>query len=165
MTKKLFFIFFAFLLFIFSSSYVFAAYVDYSITDIVLPNTVRAGQDLNVTFIISSGTTGGLTVDVNLYNPQGTLVYSGSKNMIVGTNNFTIPVAANLVTSTQSYMIRGLVTSNDDYPENNTRSKFFAVAKSTDKVPVSDIPLFSGVFVALLFLFILSYTKSSKNKK
>jgi hypothetical protein len=63
-------------------------------------------------------------------------------------------------------MIRAIITTaDDDNPANNVYSKYFSVARSTNKVPVSDLPLFSGIIIALLFLFVLSYTKSSKKKK
>ncbi len=164
MKNKIFFAIFSFLV-IFLMSFQVAAYTDYALTDIVLPNTVRAGQDLNATFIITSNSAGNVNVDVNVYSPQGNLIGTFPRNMSVGTNNFSLSIANDLNFSTQPYMIRGLISTGDDNPTNNIYSKYFTVAKSTDKIPVSDLPLFSGIIVALLFLFVLSYTKTSKKKK
>lgn len=145
---------------------VLAAYTDYALTDIVLPNTVRAGEDLNVTFVITSNTVGNVNVDINLYSPSGALLINSSRLVAVGQTNFTISNTANdLNFSTQPYMIRGYISTADDNPANNIYSKYFTVTRSTNKVPVSDIPLFSGIIIALLFLFILSYNKSTKTKK
>lgn len=140
-----------------------SAYTDYGITDIVLPNVVREGEDFDATFLISSNQTGDVpvSVDVNIYTPLAGLAYHDSHS--ISTNDGLITINdADLNYSTQPYLLRARITTNDDNPSNDVYNKYFTVAKSSERIPVSDIPLFSGILVALLALFFVSEKKTKK---
>jgi hypothetical protein len=159
--KKIFIFIFLFLL----TSFV-SAYTDYGITDIYLPNVVREGEDLNITVLISTNQApGNIDFDLNIYTPQAVVIYSDSHNIsnTGGTITLTPAQLTDLNYSTQPYLLRAYITEGDDNPSNDLYSKYFTVAKSNQRIPVSDLPLFSGIFIALIALFIVSYS-SKKNK-
>lgn len=168
MKSKIFLGIFTFFL-IFLVSFNVSAYTDYAMTDIALPNTVRAGQDLNVTFVITSNQDfANLDVNVEIYSPSGDLIYDNTiPDLSIGANNELLSgTASNLLFSTQPYLIRAtIISSADDNPSNNMYSKYFTVSKASNKVPVSDLPLFSGILIALLFLFVFSFKENKKSKK
>jgi hypothetical protein len=162
--NKIFLSIISFLFILFLSLNVYA-YTDYALTDIILPNTVRTGEDINANFIITSNAGGTVDMEVIVYNPMAQIIYQGTFNSLNPGNNFqTLPVSNDLLYSTQPYLLRGFL-DDDDNPTNNHFSKYFTVIKSSDKVPVSDIPLFSGIIIALLFVFVLSVRNNKKNKK
>ena len=140
------------------------AYADSALTDIILPNTVKAGQDLNANFIISGDP--GVNVDVNIYAPSGVMAFTGSLSSLnQGDNLETLGVASDLNQSSQPYLIRAKITTTDDNPSNDLYSKYFTVTRSNDKVPVSDVPIFSGILIALVALFFISTKNNKKSKK
>jgi len=160
---KIYFSVFLFFTILLLSNIVYG-YSDSALTDIVLSNTVKAGPDLNVNFIISGDT--GVDVDVNIYAPSGTQVYSGTlTNLSSGENLDTLSIPGDLNQSSQPYLIRGFITTTDDNPSNNLYSKYFTVTRSNNKVPVSDIPMFSGILVALVALFFISSRNNKVSKK
>jgi len=138
------------------------AYSDSALTDIILPNTVRAGQDLNANFIISG--IGNVNVDVNIYAPSGVMAFTGSITSLSQGENIRV-LDVNLNQSSQPYLIRAKITTTDDNPSNDLYSKYFTVIRSTDKVPVSDVPIFSGILIALVALFFISTKNNKKSKK
>jgi len=155
---------------IFLISFNISAYTDYAMTDILLPNTVRAEQDLNLTFVVTSNQSSGFVdVEVTIYNPGGDTIYAPTThNLIIGENNLVLADTGDpLLYSTQPYMIRAIIKDSDDNPTNNHYSKYFTVSKASTRVPVSDLPLFSGIILALLFLFVFSFKENKilKNDK
>ncbi len=144
-------------------SFNISAYDDFGITDVVIPNTVRANSDFNITVVVSSNSTGSADYDLNIYRPTGGApFYTANGSLSDGDNLITIN-GADINYSNQPYMLRIFLTDTDDNPSNNLFSKYFTVIKSSTKVPVSDLPLFSGIIIAMLFLFILSFNSSKKN--
>ncbi len=164
--NKLFLSVISFLFILFLSLNVYA-YTDYSLTDIVLPNTVRALEDVNLTFILTSNTSANIDLNVTVYAPDGSQIYNHLFSNVPSQapyNTLLSGIDQNLLYSTQPYLIRGEITTADDNPTNNYFSKYFTVTRSSDKIPVSDVPLFSGIIIALLFVFVFSI-RNKKNKK
>jgi len=150
---------------LFLISFNISAYSDFGITDVVVPTTVRAGSDFNINVIVSSSTAGSVNYDLNIYRPTGGSPFYTSSGSLSSGNNLILINGGDINYSNQPYMLRAFLTDSDDNPPNNLYSKYFTVIKSSDKVPVSDVPLFSGIIIAMLALFILSFNSSKKNKK
>jgi hypothetical protein len=163
--KKTLIFIFLFLL----TSFVSSAYTDYSVTDIYLPNVVREDEDLNITILFSSNkSAGNINFDLNIYTPQADLIYNNQLHHNLTNPSFNIilnsgDLSNSLNYSTQPYLLRVYIIEGDDNPSNDLYSKYFTVSKSKERIPVSDLPLFSGIFIALIALFIVSY--SSKKEK
>ncbi len=151
----------------------FAAYSDYGINDVIVPQSLRSNEDLNLGIIIANNSS--VTTDVNItlsiIRPNNTVSYSAFKSYSVTANtastfNDTILSGdLNLEYSADSYAV--LVTIRDEAngnPTNNTYKKYFSVRKGDKKIPVPDMPIILGFVIALTILFIFTRNNSIKSK-
>lgn len=161
---KIFSLFFLLLI----SCLCFADYKDYAIEGVYLPKTVKEGNDLNLTIVLTSNLGEARTADVNfvIYHPSGIYLYSAVWRLNMGENNVSLEnTGEKLIYNTQPYLLRANLTASDDNPMNDFTNHYFAVSKSKDTIPISDVPFFFGVVLAFLFIFVLTTNKKSKSKK
>lgn len=171
MKNKYLFLLFSFVLVIGS---VFA-YSDYGINDVYIKNSITADENFDVNVTLSNNSLVDTTLDVNFnfYNPKGDFIYNILESTSVSANSSFILTKTfdgandlDLNASTQPHSL--IVTIQDPAgtgnPTNNKFIKYFTVAKSSNKIPVPDMPFYFGVLVALFVCFFV-YNKKNNSKK
>lgn len=149
-------------LLLFATSNVYS-YTDHAVT-LDIPATVRA----NIVFEIKVNITGSPNFntrefDLNVYSPRGGQPIFQKSGTGPETVNFN--AIADLNTSSQPYLARVKLKDSDDNPSNDLYFKYFTVIRGEDRIPVSDVPIIAGVFIALIAGFIISSRRFKNIKK
>jgi hypothetical protein len=171
---KIIFKYFLFLFFIiFFASSVFA-YTDFAINNINMPQTMSGNEDINAEIIIlnNSPTSSNIFIKTIIYSPQGIELADKNQYVTVSPNSRTTVTETflsvddvNLTKSTQAYSLRTTILNDiNGSSANNSFTKYFTVTKSSDKVPVPEMPVYFGFFVALL-VALFAVSNNTKKKK
>jgi len=154
-----------------------AAYADYGINELIVPQSIKEGEDLNYTITLSnsSGAPANVSVQVYLLPPTGATVDLGSTSRAVpanGTADFNVtvddPTAFDFVNSNNPYSLYATITNEGTTGNvaNNAYTKYFTVRKASKKIPIPDMPIVLGMVLAISIVFILARdNKFNKNKK
>ncbi|MDD3178256.1 MAG: hypothetical protein PHR26_01925 [Candidatus ainarchaeum sp.] len=170
MISKYLFLFFSFILIIGSAF----AYSDYGINDVYIKNSITSDEnfDVNVTISNNSKITENIEVSFKFYSPQAILLKTEKININIPSNSSKVlshnfnGIYIGLSSSTQPHSLYieisdPIGTGNSN---NNTFIKYFTVAKSSEKIPIPDMPYYIGIFVALFAgLFIYKSNFFNKN--
>ena len=149
------------------------SYADYGINDVNVPQSIKEGEDLNYSITLSNNSAMPKNIDVSVFiiAPTGSIVYTvvpGPYNVAANTTDTfpdTITAADyNFLNSTEPYSIYVSITNEGATGNlaNNTYTKYFTVRKSSQKVPVPDMPIVLGIVLAISIVFILARENKSK---
>ncbi|MEI8364254.1 MAG: hypothetical protein WCF78_02255 [archaeon] len=149
-----------------------AAYADFGINELIVPQSIKEGEDLNYTIVLSNNSgAGSVDVTVWILPPTGTSINIGTISRAVpanGTADFNVtiddPSVVDFVNSNNPYSIYATIpTEPNGNIANNAYTKYFTVRKASKKIPVPDMPIVLGMVLAISIVFILA--RDNKNKK
>jgi len=152
---------------------IFAAYSDYGINDIIVPQSIKDIDDLNFSMIVAnnSAVISDIDVTISVLNSNNSVITHISKVYSVPANStktFSESILAgdmNLVSSTEPYSVFASITNEvTGNTTNNTYKKYFNVRKGDRKIPVPDMPIVLGFVIALSIVFILARDETKKSK-
>jgi hypothetical protein len=154
---------------------VHSAYADYGINEINVSQSIKEGDDLNYSLVLSnnSSSTADINVITSIIAPTGQLIYTKTTlyNVLSNkTTTFTSKIRANIdvnfKNSTDPYSVYSVITNEiDGSITNNTYTQYFTVRKGTKKIPIPDMPIILGVVLAISIAFILTRDQKVTKKK
>ena len=154
------------------TSAAYATYIDYGIVDVITPQSIDSNTYLDINIIVSNNSS--LPADINLYidviSPDGNIDSFVEENVIIPANdinNFISPIPSVFSSSPHPYKLVVTIDGTDSYPSNDTFTRYFTVKKVSTKIPVPEMPVYFGFFIALLVVFFIGNDKlrKQKNKK
>jgi len=155
---------------------VHSAYADYGVNEIIVPQSIRQGEDLNYSMVLSNNSSSVFALDVGIYiiSPAGSpkLINTGTYN-ITANNTTTVTGTIhysgdyNFSASNDPYSIYASITNEGTTGNvaNNTYTKYFTVKKNNKKIPVPDMPIVLGMVLAISVVFILARGNGLSKKK
>ena len=162
------------ILVLFLSSNVFAD--DFAITNALTSDIIKAGNDFNVSIVLSNNSNTDETIDLNLliYSPNSVLVSERTENVTVPANsskteviNYTWGSDIDTNGSINSHVFFGKITNDpaDGANPNNVIKKYIVISKADKTTPVPDMPIIFSLILGLGVVYFFTNSKIAKEEK